>query len=262
MEFSKQQVAVLEQLKIGNTPLMDRTKLRGSVLLGRNPVGKTVRFNENNIHGHIDGYINGPVRVVKRNSASLRFGLVFSSPEIHCDQYFYVNHSEIPVNLPFNILMDRASLLLAADYHNSPFNRAYVGGVSTPFQLRQASSSTNILGNRGNVPWIALDGEIASVVSALTLPEDIVPFTEVTPYLVYNPDLTDPPESHRGSEPEAGYVIKTKPGFPHGSHTIVGTYLYLPGPFSQSDAAQILELVRSKPDYRLSEYIRTAGARH
>ena len=89
IEFSKEHIAVLEQLEIGNVQVLDRTKLRGTVRLGWKSVVKTVYFNENNIQGHIDGYIDGPVRIVKRNSASLYFGAVFSSPEIHCDQYFY-----------------------------------------------------------------------------------------------------------------------------------------------------------------------------
>jgi hypothetical protein len=262
VEFSKEHIAVLEQLEIGNVQVLDRTKLRGTVRLGWNSVGKTVYFNENNIQGHIDGYIDGPVRVVKRNSASLYFGAVFSSPEIHCDQYFYLHHSEIPVRLPFNIFMNRVSLLMAADYHNSPFRRAYIGGVPVPARLRETVSETNILEGLENVSWMALEGDVASVVSMLTLPEEIKPFAVVTPYLVHNSTLTDPPESYRGSEPEAGYVIKTKPGFPAGSHTIVGTYLYLPRPFLRSDAEQILGLVNgNEPSYRVSEYEYTEAVR-
>jgi hypothetical protein len=259
VEFSRDQVAVLEQLEIGNIQLMDRTKLRGSVLLGRNSFGKTFNFNENNIYGHIDGYIDGPVRVVKRNSAALRFGPFFSSPETHCDQLFYLHHSEIPVRLPFNILMDRASLLMTADYHNSAFRRAYVDGVQMPIQLQERSSDTNLLEGMKNIAWMALEGDAASIVSVLTIPEEIEPFAEITPYLVYNPNLANPPETYRGGEPEAGYTIETKPGFPRGSHTIVGTYLYLPRPFMQSDVRQILDLVRNRSGYRVSEISHMAG---
>jgi len=257
--FSKEHVAVLEQLEIHDVSLMDRTKLRGSMLFGRNSVGKTIYFNENDIRGHIDGYINGPVRVVKRDSVSLHFGLVFSSPEIHCDQFFYPHHSEIPVNLPVNFLIDRISLLLVADYHNSPFRRAYIGGERVPIQLRDISQDSNLLEGLANVPWMALEGDLASVVSVLTLPEEIESFVEVTPYLVHDPDATDPPETYRGSEPQAGYAINTKRGVPGGSHTIVGTYLYLPRPFVLSDAEQVLDLVQSKLRYRVSEYGRQAS---
>ena len=155
--------------------------------------------------------------------------------------------------------MDRVSLLLAADYHNSPFRRAYLGGVRTPIQLQGTSSDTNLLEGLKNVPWMALEGDAATVVSVLTIPEEIEPFARITPYLVHNSNLTDPPETYRGSDPAAGYVIETKPGFPRGIHTIVGTYLYLPRHFLQSDARQILDLVRNRPGYRISEISHTAG---
>ena len=191
--FSKEHVAVLEQLKIEDVPLIDRTKLRGSMLLGRNSFGKTIYFNENDIRGHVDGYIDGPVRVVKRNLASLRFGLIFSSPEIHCDQFFYPHHSKIPIRLPFNFLIDQVSLLLAADYHNSPFRRAHIGGVNVPIDLQDISAGTNLLKELRSVPWMALEGDVASVVSVLTLPKAIQPFSEVTPYLVHDSNVANPP---------------------------------------------------------------------
>lgn len=252
--FSKDYVAVLEHLKIGSLPVMDRTKVRGSVRLGRQSVGKTFHFNEQNIRGRVDGYINGPVRVVKRNLARLNFGILFSSPEINCDQYFYAHYSEIPVNLSFNIFIDQVSLLLAADYHNNPFRRAHIGGVKNPVQLSEISSSTNIFRDAKSVPWIALEGEAASVISVLTLPEEVESFAEVTPYLVNDSNLADPPEDYRGNEPKAGYAIKTKPGFPRGRHTLVGTYLYIPRPFIRNDAEQILGLVKNRPGYSISEY--------
>ncbi len=244
--FSGDHVGVIEQLTVAGTTLMDRTRFRGWLRLGGEHFGKSFKFTENDINGYVYGYINGPVRVVRRTVASLRFGLLLSSSAVRCDQLFYPYHSEIPVRLPANFLVHSALLLVAADYHNSPFRRAYTNASSEPVPLRDTSSDKNLLEGADGVRWVALAGDRASVVSTLTVPETIKPFIRVTPWLFYNRRRADPPETYVGTEPGSGYLIETRRGLPRGEHLLTGIYLYLPRAFQMRDARQIFELATPK----------------
>jgi hypothetical protein len=251
MTFSDRYAGVMVQLSVGGRELLDRTKIRGTLRLGVSRFGKDFRFTENNIEGYVYGYTNGPVRVVRRTIASLRLGPV-SSSTIACDQIFYPDHSEIPVRLPVNFFLHSASLHIAADYHDSPFLFAYTNASHVPIRLRDHSSYDNLLKGSGNASWVALTGEDVSVVSMLTVPESIRQFTQVTPTLVYNRAMTDPPESFSGVEPEAGYLIETRPAFPRGTYLLVGTYLYLPRSFSESDARRLYSLAGGTTAYKVT----------
>ena len=72
--FSDQHLCVLEQLKVNGVALLDRTRLRGEVQAGAGAVSWVFRFNENDIDGYVEGYIAGPVRMVRRTNATLRLG--------------------------------------------------------------------------------------------------------------------------------------------------------------------------------------------
>jgi len=248
--FSKEHVGVMEQLAVAGAPLLDRTKFRGSLRVGGSRFGRSFSFTENDIEGYVYGYIDGPVRVIRRTVASMRISLLLSSSTVACDQFFYPYHSEIPVRLPVNFLVHSASLLVEADYHNSPFRHAYTNGNSHPISLSGPSSDQNLLEDEADPHWVALAGGEVSIVSVLTLPEELKPFTRVTPWLLYDRKLTNPPETYVGTEPGAGYLIETRPGLPSGEYMLLGTYLYLPRPFQQGDAQQLLDLGKHKYDYR------------
>ncbi len=244
--FSDQHVSVLEQLTINGVALLDRTRLRGEVRAGVGAVGWLFRFTENDIDGYVEGYIDGPVRIVRRTNATLRLGPLAAISGIRGEQYFYPQHSEVPVGLSLGVLTAKASLLLTADYHGSPFRRAFASGSGVAIELRDSASRYNLLQPGEGLSWLALDGEHASVVSVLTLPDEIRGHTELSGILVQDKTLNDPPEGYPGAEPEAGYQVETKTGFPRGTHWLVGTYLYLPRPFAPGDAAQVIRLAGSR----------------
>ena len=106
--------------------------------------------------------------------------------------------------------------------------------------------------------WLALDGEQASVVSVLTLPDEIRGHTELSGILRQDTTLSAPPEGYPGADPEAGYRVETKTDFPRGTHWLVGTYLYLPRPFAPGDAAQATRLAGSPLDARIASLGRAA----
>jgi hypothetical protein len=74
-------------------------------------------FTGDNIDSHVEGYIDGPVRIVRRNNAALRLGQLLSLSEIRSDQLFCPQFSQEPVNPSFGLLTEEAYLLLAAEYY-------------------------------------------------------------------------------------------------------------------------------------------------
>lgn len=240
--FSPQHACVLEQLSIKGVGLLDRTKLRGVVRAGGAALSWSVRFTENDLAGEVEGYIDGPVRIVRRTVAALRLGGLVPVSQLRGEQYFYPHHSVVPVNLSLGMWTQKVSLLLAADYFRSPFRQAFASGRTPAIRLRAGAGKGNLLDRREGLSWLALDGERASVVSVLTLPEDIRDHSELRAVLVQDRAASDPPETHPGVDPKAGYQIETRAGFPRGSHSLVGTYLYLPRPFAPGDAAQARRL--------------------
>jgi hypothetical protein len=252
--FSDQHVCVLEQLVVNGIGLLDRTRLRGEVRAGVGPLSWVSRFTENDIDGYVEGYIDGPVRIVRRTNATLRLGSVVSFSGIRGEQFFYPQHSQVPVGLSLGFFTEKASLLLTADYHGSPFRQAFASGSGVAIDLRDTVSRHNLLQPREGLSWLALDGEQASVVSVLSLPEDIRGHTVLRGILLHDRTVAAPPEGYPGVDPEAGYLIETKTGFPRGAHWLIGTYLYLPRPFEQPDAAQATRLAGSQLGARISAF--------
>ncbi len=256
--FSDQHLCVLEQLKVNGVGLLDRTRLRGEVHAGAGAVSWVFRFTENDIEGYVEGYIDGPVRIVRRTNATLRLGPLVTISDIRGEQFFYPHHSQVPVGLSLGLLTAKASLLLSADYHGSPFRRAFASGSGVAIELRDSASRHNLLRPGEGLSWLALDGEQASVVSVLTLPDEIRGHTELSGILRQDKTLSAPPEGYPGADPEAGYRVETKTDFPRGTHWLVGTYLYLPRPFAPGDAAQATRLAGSPLDARIASLGRAA----
>jgi hypothetical protein len=250
--FSDQHLCVLEQLKVNGVALLDRTRLRGEVQAGAGAVSWVFRFNENDIDGYVEGWIAGPVRIVRRTNATLRLGALVAVSGIRGEQFFYPQHSEVPVGLSLGLFTTRASLLLSADYHGSPFRRAFASGSGVAIELRDSASRDNLLQPGEGLSWLALDGDKASVVSVLTLPDQIRGHTELSAILRQDKTLRAPPEGYRGTDPEAGYRVETRTGFPRGTHWLVGTYLYLPRPFAPGDVAQTRRLAGSRLDVSIA----------
>jgi hypothetical protein len=253
--FSDQHVSVLEQLKVNGVALLDRTRLRGEVRAG----AWVFDFTENDIDGYVEGYIDGPVRIVRRTNARLRLSPLVSIGGIRSEQFFYPHHSEVPVGLSLGFFTAKVSLLLSADYHGSPFRRAFASGNNgVAIELRDSASGHNLLQPGEGLSWLALDGDQASVVSVLTLPDEIRGHTGLSGILVQDETLSAPPEGYPGAEPEAGYRVETRSGFPRGTHWLVGTYLYLPRAFAPSDATQATRLAGNRLDVTIAAFERTA----
>ncbi len=213
-------LAVLGELTINNKSILDRTKIRGNVDVRFLFFRGNIEFNEEDVDGYEAGYINGPVRVVKRTINNLRISSNMHAPGVNCDHYFYPYHVEVPVLLTRSLFVNDMNLRITADYYGEPFDSAYVEGDMRSVRLGVESSADNRLESIRNTGWIALSGVTGSVVTGVSIPDDIAAHVEIRPYLVDGKSLVDPPENHPGMEPEAGFLMSMLPGFPRGEYVM------------------------------------------
>jgi hypothetical protein len=241
--YSTEHIAVMNNLVLNDTPIMDRTKIRGEVDWRIMFLNGTINFNEDSIDGYMAGYIDGPVRTITRAVDYLALSNGMTTGDINCDHLYYTHHSEIPLLLSMKFPVKRVSMLVTTDYRDEPFASVHVDGIETSIKLNTTSSKQNRLAAYEDAKWIALDGNIGSVLSLVTQPEELNNYLEVSPYLLQDRNAHNLPEAYRGSTPEAGYRISTLPGLPSGDYVLYITYLISSMPFQGGDENKLLNLI-------------------
>ena len=107
--------------------MLDRIHIYGRTNISVGPIQKQVRFTEEDVRGHLEGYIAGPVRIVTRSRACMDLGFGLCSPEVICDRFYYPYYARVPACLLVRFPVHEASLILALDYGHSPFRRLLIG---------------------------------------------------------------------------------------------------------------------------------------
>ena len=74
--YSLNQTMILDDFKLGGVSVLAGNRIRGEVTTGIGPLTLDFEFNEKDIRGYSSGYINGPVRIVKRSVEYVRQGQV------------------------------------------------------------------------------------------------------------------------------------------------------------------------------------------
>jgi hypothetical protein len=97
--FSDTKVALVEDLAVQGTPVLDRSRIYGRTQISLGPIEKQVRFTEEDVHGHLMGYIAGPVRIVTRSRACIDLGFGICSPEVFCLHFYYRDYAKVPACL-------------------------------------------------------------------------------------------------------------------------------------------------------------------
>jgi hypothetical protein len=245
--YSDEHVALIRDLAIKGVPMLDRINVNGRIDVRLGIVGKTIRFNEEDIHGHVEGYIAGPVRIVKRSVAFLDLGMGLCSPEVKCDHFYYPEYAQVPTCLAMRFPVKQCTMQLSVDYTGSPFKRIFIGGERGVKRVVGLDSDTVVPGDLERAEWMALDGANGSVISFLTLPARIGNFVQAVPYLAGDEVETvlDEQEPVKAGH-EAGFKIKALPGCPRGHHVVYGYYVISGRPYRLGDEQKALDLVRHR----------------
>lgn len=223
MSYSNDFIAVMNQLSINGTEIIDRLKIRGKIKVGFLFLGGNIEFNEEEVDGYPAGYINGPIRTIKRVVTYVKLGAGIHSPSLNCDHLYYPNHAEIPILLSRSVGVEEMTLRFGLDFHDAAFEHLF-NDVTTEVQLLNDKNTENRLINYPSAKWLVLSGPSNSLFTSLRVPEKIRLQVETSPYVTYNDTLVDLLEKFPGAEPESGFVLKTKKNFPSGDQLLYMTY--------------------------------------
>ncbi len=243
--YSIENIAVMNNLILNGRSIMDRTKVRGRLDWNVLFFNGTVEFNEDAIEGYMEGYIDGPVRTVTRTVDHLRLDSGINTPEVNSDHLYYKHHSEIPLLLSKVYPVNQVSMLATTDYRNEPFDAVYIDGVDTPIEIKTTPSDDNLLADYNDATWMALDGRYGSILSVVIQPETLNAYLSVSPYLFQDKNTSKPPETYRGSSPEAGYRFRILPGAPGGDYVLTIAYLLSTSPFQRGDERKLLAMINN-----------------
>lgn len=86
--YSAEHSVMLEDLKVDGVSILEQSKIRGKVKAGLGRIATTMAFDETAIDGYDAGYINGPVRVIKRSIDHVKIKTGMRSPDVNCDHYY------------------------------------------------------------------------------------------------------------------------------------------------------------------------------
>ena len=244
--FCDQHVALIEDLRVKGTPIVERIKILGEITLSLPLPNRCIRFDEEDIHGYTAGYIAGPVRVVKRNIASLDIaGGLMSGPEVTCDHFYYPRHAEIPVCLSVGFPVKEVSILLTTDYRDPPFHSVFLGDAA---ERVRAYSSDHALHTRSvefGAEWIALDSSDASIISLVAVPDSLQGHAHAQSCLCGARHLPIRHGTSEGVHPRTGFLISSTPECPKGEHTLYGAYLVLDHAYQPGDEDSAVRMWRN-----------------
>ncbi len=248
--FSDTKVAVIKDLAIQGTSVLDRIHIYGRTNISVGPVQKQVRFTEEDVRGHLEGYIAGPVRIVTRSRACIDLGFGLCSPEVICHRFYYPDYARVPACLWVRFPVHETSLILALDYGHSPFRRLLIGSDQGMLVWDKGTPNSPRPQDWRNGKWMVLDSENGSVASYVTLPQALAGHAEARPYLDFGPEAADQPNTTQPRE--VGFKIEAPPGTPKGRYLVYGTYVISPEPYRPGDGARALSLRDNPLQFRVS----------
>jgi hypothetical protein len=232
---------------VNGIPIIDRIRINGEITLGLPFSDPTIRFTEEDIHGYTEGYIAGPVRIIRRNIAYITLaGGLLNSSEVTCDHYYYARHAEVPVCLSIRFPVKQVSMTLTTDYRNPPFHNLFMGKTREPRQVEGLARSLEVHVRELGTEWIAFDSQTASIISLMVVPDRIEGQAQAQPCLCDNVPETSHARASVGTPTEAGFLITSTTECPRGEHVLYGTYLISARPYQPGDENAALRMRHSK----------------
>jgi hypothetical protein len=244
--YSPNHVMMLDDFRLGGISVFAGNRVRGEVEAGVGPIRLDFEFSEKSIKGYNAGYINGPVRIIKRSVEYVRLGPGITSPFVNCDHFHYPWHAEIPILISKRFPVQQVSILATSIFRESKFTRAEADGVENPVFLGIRSTHDNLLKDNTEAEWIELAGEGISVINSVKIPEEHKGHMDVYPYLIDLRGTSDSDDTKPVSGVEAGFMIRTTDKTPDGDHVVHSVFLFSANLSREEYLASAIKLLRQK----------------
>lgn len=245
--ISEDHPALITDLRINDFSIANRIKVKGNVTLSLPLPRQQIYFDEEDIHGYTEGYIAGPVRIIKRNVTylSLSGGLI-KTRDMICDHFYYAHHAEIPVCLSIRFPVKEVAMTLTADYLEPPFHNHYMGKAVDPVPNHDTHHSIPSRMHQLGNEWMALDSHEASIVSLMKMPNSLYGYAKSQPCICNGRPKSGHMMNSPGYDTEAGFLITTSADCPKGEYVLYGSYLISDQPYYPGDEEAALNLQHNK----------------
>jgi hypothetical protein len=254
--YSDTHVACLDDLRIKEFPVVDRINIRGKVDIQLGFFKDSIEFGEEDIHGYIEGIIEGPVRVIKRNVVHLDLAFVIRTPDTVCEHFYYPDYAQVPLCLPIRFPVTKATVLLLTKLNESNILRTLIGEMDGSVTRYGDSMDNCSPVHQLPVEWIAFDTEKGSVLSILELPDNIAMHADARPCLCDGQDSDIEIELLTAAGPVAGFVVRSSKGCPAGPHVVHGNYLISTLPYKQGDELAAYKLFSEPLTFKVRQTAR------
>ena len=233
--YSPDHIMVLDDFRLGGVSILAGNRIRGEVTAGIGPMMLDIEFDEKTIQGYNAGYIEGPVRIVKRSVDHIRLGLGIDSPSVNCDHFHYPWHAEIPVLISKRFPVQRVSIKATSIFRESNFTTARADRVEKPILLGARSTQGNLLTENSEAKWIELAGKGISVINSIKIPEKHMGHIDVSPYLANISGARGAGDTKPVAGVEVGFLIRTTGKTPDGDHVLHNIILFAANPKSREE---------------------------
>ncbi len=196
----------------------------------------TVLFNihrdEDDFKSRLVGYIQGPVRVIRRVANSMDIMLGIQSPSVLSDSMYYYDFFQFPtvVDIPIDLqrlyVVKKARLVTTTDFnHNALGMYFYNSNNPKGLKITGTMSKTQEELNRSPYDWAVVSGPQGAWMNRVVMGKD-VPFTKGL-YFVDDETKKDPPENEPGQIGSTGYDFGNLMKAKKGTYTFT-SYIYMP----------------------------------
>lgn len=234
--------------------LFDRFKMR----LDIDTSLVNIHRDESQFQSKLIGYIQGPVRIIRRVANSMYIALGFQSPAVLSDSIYYYDFFQFPtiVDIPIDLqrlyIVKKARLITSTDFnHNALGMKFYNSNNPKGLMITGKMSRAQEELNRAPYDWAVVSGPQGAWMNRVVMGKDI-PFTKGL-YFVDDKTKLDPPENEPGQIANTGYdfgnLLKAKKGI----YTFT-SYIYVPIKYKPGDEKPWLNIIDHPISYVIYYY--------
>ena len=202
--------------------IMDRIKLRIDSTLLFDLI--EVQLGEEDLRSVVVGYLEGPVRVLRRVSSHIQFGLGIESPELVLDSIYYRDAVLFPseIELPFRLglVVSRIRARSYFDLRSLDGWKLYSGPTAEPAVVDGTMTEAERALGRDPVRSYVFAGDGMGLLSRVIVSPELES-VQTRIHFLDEPGVPDPPESDPGQKPSIGYLITGHESVPAGTFPFV-----------------------------------------
>jgi hypothetical protein len=224
--------------------IADRYKARGLGI----PIPGMSTIPESNAKAKAIGWIDGPVRVIRKSIGwlkiawKIKFQSEGSSQNIYYPSYFIIPLKIKVPSLP-NAMLHNFRMVITVDFNRQFWGSNYydavnTAGVKLDGKMSDAEKKLDLNTNRR---WYCVTGPVGTVFVRYILSPAMDKIVSTPGYYVDDTTQPDPPEEEPGQS-NVGLVFKNFAQLPPGNYSY-NAYFYFPVNFKWGDQKRILDIV-------------------